>query len=87
MPWPPGIRKTRKGAKYQSKPEVRSPSAARLPDTIATRDAFLSAVKDQSLRMHSRVTVLMLAKSTPTGSSGNIVLDRIERQQDQTMKP
>jgi hypothetical protein len=49
------------------KTEVRFPSGARLLDTIVTRDAFLSAVKDQSLRMHSRVKVHTLAKSGPTG--------------------
>jgi hypothetical protein len=50
-----------------NQPEIRLPSPARLLDRIATRDAFLSAVEDQSLRMCSPVTVHILAKSNPSG--------------------
>jgi len=42
-------------------------SALRLPDSIATRDAFLSAVKDQSLRMRAPVIVRILSNSNTPG--------------------
>jgi hypothetical protein len=43
------------------------PSPLRLPDSIATRDALLSAVKDQSLRMRAPVRVRILPNSNIPG--------------------
>jgi hypothetical protein len=42
-------------------------SPARLPDSISTKGAFLSAVKDQAVRMGSPVVVHILSNSNSTG--------------------